>query len=108
MKLFADGQMALRMAEKTVKSVVERIGNILCTAIATEVGISPASVFHILTNSLGKEKFVQSGFHTSWTMNKEPCVVHTTLHLQCWRHEGNEFLNCIFATEKSQMNSFDP
>jgi hypothetical protein len=27
---------------------------ISCMAVATEVGISPASVYHILTNSLGK------------------------------------------------------
>jgi 3-hydroxyisobutyrate dehydrogenase-like beta-hydroxyacid dehydrogenase len=29
---------------------------ISCMAVATEVGISPASVYHILTNSLGKQK----------------------------------------------------
>jgi len=39
-----------------VKFVAERIGNISSTAIATEVGISPASVHHILTDSLGKGK----------------------------------------------------
>jgi hypothetical protein len=62
--------MPLRLAEKRqmmlltvqpqqwqwMKFVVERIGNISCTAIATEVGISPASVYHIITNSLGKGK----------------------------------------------------
>jgi len=55
----------------------------------------------------GKEKYVQIGFHTCWTMNKEPHIVRTTIHLQRWRHEGNEFLDCIFAVEKSQMHSFD-
>jgi hypothetical protein len=36
-----------------VKSVLEHT----CTAIATEVVISPASVCSILTSSLGKQKF---------------------------------------------------
>ena len=37
-----------------VKSVLEYTCNISCKAIATEVRISPASVYCILTNSLGK------------------------------------------------------
>jgi hypothetical protein len=41
---------------KQVKSVLESVHNISCMAIATEVRISPASVYHILTNSLGKRK----------------------------------------------------
>jgi hypothetical protein len=41
---------------KQVKSVLERTRSSSCTAIATEVGISPASVYHILTNGLGKRK----------------------------------------------------
>jgi hypothetical protein len=39
-----------------VKFVIERVGNISRKATATEVGISPASVYHILNNSLGKGK----------------------------------------------------
>jgi hypothetical protein len=37
-----------------VKSVCERMCIISCMAFATEVGISPASVYHILANSLGR------------------------------------------------------
>jgi hypothetical protein len=37
-----------------VKSVLECMCSILCTAVATEVRISPASVYCILTNSLGR------------------------------------------------------
>jgi len=37
-----------------VKSVLERTRSISCTAVAKEVGISPASVYRILTNSSGK------------------------------------------------------
>jgi hypothetical protein len=42
-----------------VKSVLEHMHSISCTANFTKNGISPASVYHILTNSLGKQKFVQ-------------------------------------------------
>jgi hypothetical protein len=41
---------------KQVKSVLEGTRSISCTAIATEVRISPVSVYRILTNSLGKRK----------------------------------------------------
>ena len=36
-----------------VKSVVEYMHSISCTAVATEVGISPASVYHILPTAWG-------------------------------------------------------
>jgi len=39
-----------------VKFVLERTCSISCKAIVTEVGISPASVYRILTNSWGKRK----------------------------------------------------
>jgi hypothetical protein len=39
-----------------VESVHERMRCISCTGIATEDGISPASVYLIITNSLGKQK----------------------------------------------------
>jgi len=41
-----------------VKSVLEHTHSISCMATITEVGISP-NVYHILNNSLGKQKFVQ-------------------------------------------------
>jgi len=37
-----------------VKSVLECMCSISCTAVATEVRVSPASLDRILTNSLGK------------------------------------------------------
>jgi len=37
-----------------VKSILECTYSISCMAVATEVGTSPASVYHILTNTLGK------------------------------------------------------
>ena len=45
--------------ERQVKSVLEHMHSISCTATVTEVGISPVSVYHILTNSLVKQKFMQ-------------------------------------------------
>ena len=39
-----------------VKSVLERMHIISCMAVAAEVGISPASVYSFLINSLGKQK----------------------------------------------------
>jgi hypothetical protein len=50
------GALTLAMDERHVKqgkSVLERTCSISRTAIATQVGISPASVYCILTNSLG-------------------------------------------------------
>jgi hypothetical protein len=57
-----------------VKSVLERTHSISCMATAINIGISPASVYHIVTKSLKKQKLVQSQFHTSSTMTKQPCV----------------------------------
>jgi hypothetical protein len=53
-----------------VKSVFEHMHNISCMAIAAEVRISLAGVYHIFTNSLGKKKCVQSGLHMWSTMKK--------------------------------------
>jgi len=71
-KLYADGRMPLRMEDRLCssntalssvtdechmeqeKSVLEIMHSISCIAIATDVGVSPESVLHILTNSLGE------------------------------------------------------
>jgi AraC-like DNA-binding protein len=71
-KLYADGRMPLRMEDRLCsnntapslltderhmeqeKSVLEITHSISCIAIATDVGVSPESVLHILTNSLGE------------------------------------------------------
>jgi hypothetical protein len=66
-----------------VKSVLEHTHSIMCMAIATEVRIFPANVYHILTNSLGKQnvyaKWIpQVLFDDQRTM----CVLLATTHLQ--------------------------
>lgn len=42
-----------------VTSILENKHSISCMATVTEIGISPASVYHILTKSSQKQKFVQ-------------------------------------------------
>ena len=77
-----------------MKSVSECTHSISRVATAKEVGISPADVYHILTNSLGKQKVC-----AKWiphVLNDEPTTMHVILastHLQNWRNEGNEFLD---------------
>jgi len=92
MKLLANRRMSLRIARRRqmtphkgasksamderhivqMKSVLEYIHSISCTAIATEFGISPASVYCIFPRAYGNEKFVQSGFCTCSVMTKKP------------------------------------
>jgi hypothetical protein len=76
--------------------------SISCTAIAAEVGISPASVYCILTNSLGKRKVC-----AKWIphmLNNDRRAMHVLLantHLQRWRNEGNAFLDRILTVGES-------
>ena len=78
-------------------------------AFAIEVGISPASVYCILTNSLGRWKFC-----TKWVphmLNSDQITMHVllaTTHLQHWRNKGNAFLSYILTVYDSWMHSFDP
>jgi hypothetical protein len=93
---------------KRVKCVLEGTRSTSCTAIATEVRISPASVYCILTNSLGKQKVCAKWI--AHVLNNDQRAMHvlTTTHLQHWRNEGNAFLNCILTVDESWMHSFDP
>jgi len=76
-----------------VKPVLECIQSISCMAIATEVRISPASVYHILTNSLGKRKvcakWISHMFHND---KRAVHVLLATTHLHQWRNGGSAFL----------------
>jgi hypothetical protein len=75
-----------------VKSVLEHTHSISCTAVATEVGISPASVYSILTNSLGKLKVCAKWIPYVLNDYLRAMRVLATIHLQCWRNAGNAFL----------------
>jgi hypothetical protein len=57
-----------------VKSVFEHMHNVSCMAIAAEVRISLAGVYHIFTNSLGKEKVCAKWIAHVVNNEKEPCV----------------------------------
>jgi hypothetical protein len=73
-----------------------------------EVGISPASVYRILTNSLGKRKVCAKSIpHMLNDNQRAMCVLLVTTHLQRWRNEGSAFLDCILMVDKSWIHSFD-
>jgi hypothetical protein len=75
-----------------VKSVRKCTYNISCTAIATEVRISPASVYFILINSLRKQKVCAKWFsHVLNDNQRAMCVLLAITHLQHWRNEDNTF-----------------
>jgi hypothetical protein len=62
-------------------------------AVAKEVGICPASVYSILTNSLGKQKVCAKWIpHVLNDHQRAMRVLVATIHLQCWRNAGNAFL----------------
>jgi hypothetical protein len=91
---------------KQVKSV-EGTRSISCTANATEVGISPASVYRILTNSVGKRKVCANWIPHVLNDDQRAMRVLATTHMQRWRNEGNALLDLILTVE-SWMHSFDP
>jgi hypothetical protein len=92
-----------------VQFVLEGTRNISCTAIATEVRIWPASVYRILTNSLGKIKVCAKWIpHVLNDDQRAMRVLFNNTHLQRWRNEGNAFLDRILTVDGSWMHSFDP
>jgi hypothetical protein len=79
------------------------------TAIATEVRISPASVYHLLTNSWGKWKVCAKWI--SYVLNNDQRAMHVllvTTDLQRWSSEGSAFFSHIWTDDESWMHSFDP
>jgi len=65
-----------------VKSVLEHTHSIICMATATQVRISPANVYHILTNSLGKQKVYAKWILQALYDNQRTMCVLATTHLQ--------------------------
>jgi hypothetical protein len=74
----------------------------------SEVGISPASVYRILTNSLGKRKVCAKWIPYVLNDNQRAMHVLTTIHLSHWTNEENAFLDHILTVDESWMRSFDP
>ena len=90
-------------------NVLERTCSISCMAVATEVRISPANVYHILTNSLGNQKIC--GKWIPQVLNDNPIamsVLLVTTYLPWRRNEGNAFLHHILTADVSLMHSLDP
>jgi hypothetical protein len=59
------------------KSVLKYMSSISCTAIATEVRISPAGVSSIITNSLGKQNVCTKWF--SHVLNDDQRTMHSLI-----------------------------
>jgi hypothetical protein len=78
-----------------VKSVLERKHSISFTTIATAVGISPASTYSILTNSLGKRKVCAKCVPYLLKDDQIAMRVLATTHLRRWRKESIAFLDHI-------------
>ena len=94
---------------KQVKSVFERTLGISFTAIATEVRTCPASVYHIITKSLGKQKVCTKWIPLVLNDDQQAIrVLFATTHLQCWRNEDGACLDHMLTVDKSLMHSFDP
>ena len=92
-----------------VKYVLECMHNISCMAVAAEVGISPASVYPFLINSLGKQKICgQCIPYVLIPDQKAMCVHLSTTHLEHWRNESNAFLDCILVVDEVCVHLFDP
>jgi hypothetical protein len=83
--------------------------SISCTAIAKEVRISPASVYSILTNSLGKWKVCAKWIpHMLKNDQRAMHVLLATTYLQRCRKEDSAFCYHTLAVYESWMHSFDP
>jgi hypothetical protein len=66
------------------------------------------SVYHILTNSLGKRKVCAKWIPHMLNDDQRAMHILTNTHLQLWRNEGNAFLDRILMVDKSWLHSVDP
>jgi len=63
---------------KQVKSVLEPVHSISCMAVATEVIISLTSVYHTLTNSLGKSLCKMDSTRAHQCPKNHACSCHNS------------------------------
>jgi len=91
-----------------VKSILEHTHSISCTAVAAEVRISTASVYCILTSSLGRRKVCTKWIPHVLNDYQTAMRVLATNHQHCWRNEGSAFLDHILMVDESLLQSFDP
>ena len=84
-----------------VKSVLECMGSISCTAVTTEVNLS-------LPTTEGNEVYARWFPHVLNDDQRATCVFLATIHLQHWINDDREFLYCILTVDESWMHSFDP
>ena len=91
-----------------VKFVLECMWSISYTTAATEARISPASVYCILTFSLGKWKVCAKWIPRMLSNDQRAMHVLVTAYLQRFRKEGSAFCCHVLAVDESWMHSFDP
>ena len=91
-----------------VKPVLECTRSTSCRGIAKEDAISPASLYHTLTNSWGKQTVCEKWI--PHMLNDDQGAMHillATSHLQSCRNEGNIFLDHILWVDVSWTHSID-
>ena len=76
-------------------------------AIATDVRISPASVYCDFTNSLGKQKVCVEWILNMFNNDQRAMCVLAATHLQLWRNQDSAFLSHVLTVAESWMCSFD-
>jgi hypothetical protein len=87
---------------------MEHVHSISCKATDMEVRISLASVYCILTISLGKRRVCAKWIpHALNDDQRTIRVVLATTHLQCCINEGKAFLHHILTVYESWMHSLD-
>jgi len=105
------GALTLVMDEchmEQMKSVLECTRSTSCTVVATDVSISPASVYCNFPTSFGKQKVCVEWILNTFTDDQQATfVVFAATHLQLWRNDGNTFLNHILTVAESWLHSFD-
>jgi len=91
-----------------VKSVLENMHSIICMAVATEVSVCPANVYHILTNSLEKQKVYAKWIPQAlYDDQRTMCVLLASAHQQHGEMKAVCFINQILTVDESCMHSFD-
>jgi hypothetical protein len=98
--------------ERSVKLVVEfhaQDRRATCEEISRATGISPTSVFHILTNNLQNRKICARWVpHCLTAEQKQKCLETATLLKQRFNVEGQAFLYRIVAIDEMWVRDFEP
>jgi len=82
---------------------------VTCKEIPQATGISPTSVFRILTNDLQKRKICALWVpHCLTAEEKQKCLENATLLKQRFNIEGQAFLYRIVTMDETWVRDFEP